>query len=154
MRRSLLALCTVLAFSSLLIGCEDESTSDTTTTLEPPTLELVSPADGACVAIGSDPNAHVPFVLKTSYLYLRSPGVCGDAAQCGHLELWVNDEIVARFTSNVVEWDLANVADRYGDFQIRIVAVTDAGESIVDADGEPLVVTRTITTAESCPNNP
>lgn len=138
-----------------MLGCEDDSTSDdTSTTVEPPTMELVSPEEGACVAIDSDPNAVVPFVLKTTWLYLRPPGVCGDAVQCGHLQLWVNDKLVARVTSSVVEWDVATVINRYGDFQIRIVAVTDAGESIVDAEDQPLVVTRTITTAEKCPSEP
>jgi hypothetical protein len=137
------------------LGCEDDSTSTTDgTVVDPPTMELVSPADGACVAIGTDPNVRVPFVLKTSWLYLRPPGICGDSVQCGHLELWVNDKLIQRASTTVVEWDMVSVIERYGDFVIRIAAVTDAGKSILDADGQPLELTRTVTTAESCPSNP
>lgn len=117
-------------------------------------MELVSPEDGACVAIGSDPNARVPFVLKTTWLYLRPPGICGDGAQCGQLVLWIDDELRARTASNVIEWDVASVVDRYGEFHARIAAVTDEGKSINDAEGKPLEVTRTFTTAVSCPANP
>lgn len=117
-------------------------------------MEMVSPADGACVAIKSDPDVRIPFVLKTTWLYLRPPGFCGDAVQCGQLALWVNDKLVARVSTFVVEWDLSSLVERYGQFNIRIAAITDAGEKILDADGKPLEVTRTITTAVSCPVEP
>lgn len=118
-------------------------------------MELQSPAEGACVAIGTDPNALVSFVLKTSWLYLRPPGVCGEAVQCGQLVLWINDEIVARAASNVIEWDVASAVNRYGEFHAKILAVTDEGKHIVGADGKTdLMVTRTFTTAVSCPVTP
>lgn len=80
--------------------------------------------------------------------------MCGEAVQCGQLVLWINDEIVARAASNVIEWDVANTVNRYGEFQARIAAVADDGKRIVDADGKPLELTRTITTADECPVNP
>lgn len=154
MNRRHLAICVVLATSTSLLGCEEETTSEDSVQVEPPTMELTSPADGACVSIGTNPNARVSFVLKTSWLYLRPPGVCGEAVQCGQLVLWINDEIVARAASNVIEWDVANTVNRYGEFQARIAAVADDGKRIVDADGKPLELTRTITTADECPVNP
>lgn len=154
MNRRHLAICVVLATSTSLLGCEEETTAEDTVQVEPPTMELTSPADGACVSIGTNPNARVSFVLKTSWLYLRPPGVCGEAVQCGQLVLWINDEIVARAASNVIEWDVANTVNRYGEFQARIAAVADDGKRIVDADGKPLELTRTITTADECPVNP
>lgn len=156
MKHSLLVLCLVLPFFGLVCGCDDTSTTDTTTTtdVDPPTMELVSPTEGACVEIGTDPNVRVPFVLKTAWLYLRPPGVCGDSAQCGHLVLWANDKLVARASAAVIEWDMVTVIERYGEFKIRIKAVTDAGGDILDAEGKPLEVTRTITTAASCAANP
>jgi hypothetical protein len=152
MRRLHAALCSLVAASALILcGCE-EDTTDTTETEDvgPATMELVSPAEGACVPIGSDPDTHVSFVLKTSALYLRAPGICGDAVQCGQLLLWANDKLYERSASNVIEWDLVNVIDRYGEFSIKIAAVTDSDAPINDAEGAPLVVTRSITTAVSC----
>ncbi|HMY16797.1 MAG TPA: hypothetical protein PKA58_10800 [Polyangium sp.] len=161
MIRRHLALFIALAASSSLLGCEDETTTDDSVQVEPPTMELQSPAEGACVAIGADPNARVSFVLKTSWLYLRPPGVCGEAAQCGQLVLWINDEIVARAASNVIEWDVASAVNRYGEFHARIAAVADDGKLIADtgkyvaeAGDKPLEVTRTFTTAVTCPANP
>jgi hypothetical protein len=155
MRRPHLALCSLLVASSVVLGCEEETTSTTEdVTVDPPTMELVSPAEGACVAIGTDPDVRIPFELKTTWLYLRPPGVCGDSVQCGQLELWANDKLVQRSSTNVIEWEMVTVIERYGDFAIRIAAVTDAGKSIPDADDKPLQVTRKITTAESCPANP
>jgi len=117
-------------------------------------MQLVSPVEGACIAIGTDPNVSVPFVLKTSSLYLRPPGFCGEAAQCGQLLLWANDKRVARAATEVIEWEMVTVIERFGDFAIRIAAVTDADKSILDANKKPLEVTGTITTAETCPANP
>ena len=155
MRGRHLAFCSLVAAASVVLGCEEDSTTTTdAVTVDPPTMELVSPAEGACISIGTDPDARVPFVLKTSWLYLRPPGICGDSVQCGHLELWVDDKLVERASTTVIEWDLVTVIERYGDFAIRIAAVTDAGKSIPDADDKPLEVTRTITTAESCPTKP
>lgn len=154
MKRSTLALCTLFAISNLLLGCEDETTTDEGTQVEPATMELESPAEGACIAIGSDPNARVSFVLKTTWLYLRAPGVCGDSVQCGQLVLWIDNEQVTRAASNVIEWDVATVPNRYGQFTARIEARTDAGKNINDADGKPLIATRTFTTAVTCPVQP
>ena len=155
MRGRHLALCSLLAAASVVLGCEADSTTTTAVvTVEPPTMELASPAEGACVAIGSDPDARIHFELKTTWLYLRAPGICGDSVQCGQLELWVNDKLVERASTTVIEWEMVTVIERYGDFDIRIAAVTDVGKSILDADGNPLEVTRTITTAESCPTKP
>jgi hypothetical protein len=155
MRGRYLALYSLLAISNVVLGCTTDSTSTTAAaTVDPPTMELVSPAEGACIAIGTDPNVSIPFVLKTSSLYLRPPGICGDAVQCGQLVLWVNDKQVQRASTSVIEWDLVTTVERYGDFAIRIEAVTDAGKSILDADGKPLEVNRVITTAETCLANP
>jgi hypothetical protein len=156
MRGRYLALCSLLAVSVVLLGCEEEDSSTETETIQvdPPTMELVSPADGDCVAIGSDPDVRIPFELKSSWLYLRPPGYCGESVQCGHLLLWANDKIVARSSTSVIEWEMTTVINRYGEFKIRIVAVTDAGAIIPDADGNPLEVTTTITTAVSCPAEP
>ena len=156
MRRRHLALCSLLALSCVFLGCTDDTTTDDTETthVDPPTMELVSPAEGACVAIGSDPNVRIPFVLKTSWLYLRPPGVCGEAAQCGQLLLWANDKLVERSSSNVIEWDMFTVIERYGEFKIRIAAFYDTGANILNAEGKPLELTRTITTAVSCPAEP
>lgn len=155
MGRRHLALCSLLVASSLALGCEDDSTStDEGTQVEPPTMELTSPTEGACISIGTDPEARIPFVLKTSWLYLRPPGICGDSVQCGHLVLWIDDKIVAASSTSVIEWNVASVIDRYGEFHARIAAVTDEGANILDAENLPLEVTRTITTAESCPNTP
>lgn len=155
MRGRHLALCSLLTVASAVLGCEeDETTTTDAVVVDPPTMELVSPAEGACVAIGSDPDARIPFVLKTTWLYLRPPGICGDSAQCGHLELWVDDKLVTSASTTVIEWEMVTVIQRYGDFVIRIAAVTDDGKSIPDADGKALEVTRTITTADSCPTEP
>lgn len=150
MRR--LGLCLLAAtMAAFLCGCEDDTT-DTTETVDvgPPTMELVSPVEGACVAIGDEPDTRLPFILKTSALYLRPPGICGDAVQCGQLLLWANDKFYQRSATNVIDWELSSVINRYGEFLIKIEAVTDAGDPILDADGAPLVATRTITTAVSC----
>lgn len=155
MGRRTLALCSLLALSSVFLGCEEETSTDTDgTQVEPPTMELLRPAAGACVAIGSDPDVRIPFELKSTWLYLRPPGFCGEAVQCGQLVLWVNDKLVARASTSVIEWDMVTVIDRYGEFNIRIAAITDAGESILNAEGKPLEVTLTITTAVSCPAEP
>lgn len=155
MNRRTLALCTLFAVSNLLLGCEDETTTeDEGVKVDPPTMELVSPAEGACIAIGSDPSARVSFVLKTTWLYLRAPGICGDSAQCGQLVLSIDGVQVTRAASNVIEWDVATVPNRYGQFQARIEALTESGEAINDADGKPLVATRSFTTAVSCPAEP
>jgi len=141
----------MVALSGLLSGCEDESSDTTETTdVAPPTMELVSPVEGACVTIGDDPDTHVSFILKTSALYLRPPGICEDSVQCGQLLLWANDKLYHRSAKNVIDWDMSTVIHRYGEFVIRIEAVTDAGASILDANDKPLVVTRTITTAVLC----
>jgi hypothetical protein len=155
MRGRLLALCSLLAVASLVLGCEDDATTTTAAvTVDPPTMDLLSPVDGACVSIGTNPDVRIPFVLKTTWLYLRPPGICGDSVQCGQLELWVDDKLVQRASTTVIEWQMVTVVERYGEFMIRIAAVTDDGKSIPDADGNALEVTRTITTAETCPTMP
>jgi len=154
MNRRTLALCTLFAASNLLLGCEDETTTDEGVTVDPPTMELTSPAEGACVAIGSEINSRVSFVLKTSWLYLRAPGICGEAVQCGQLVLSIDGDQVTRAATNVIEWDVASVPNRYGQFEARIEALKDSGEPIEDAAGEPLVATRSFTTAVSCPAEP
>jgi hypothetical protein len=152
MKRKTLALWAVLAVAMSSLGCEEETTTDTESVeVDPPTMELVSPAEGACVSIGTDPNARVSFVLKSTWLYLRPPGICGTGVQCGQLALWVDDTLVTRAATNVIEWEVATVPNRYGEFKFRIEALTDAGKAITDADDKPLVATRTITTAVACP---
>lgn len=154
MKRSTFALCTLFAVSNLLLGCEEETTTEEGVEVDPPTMELESPAEGACVSIGTDPSARVSFVLKTTWLYLRAPGICGDSVQCGQLVLWIDDVQVTRAASNVIEWDVATVPNRYGQFEARIEARTDTGKNINDAEGKPLVATRSFTTAVSCPAAP
>ncbi len=150
-----MALLSLFALASvLLVGCTEDSSTDTTNTVAvgPPSMEFTSPAEGACFTIADNPEARIPFVVKTSSIYLRSPGICGDAVQCGQLRLSANGKVYQRSTTNVIEWEIGtvDVADRYGTFAIEIAAVTDADKVLVDKDAKPLVVTRNITTAVSC----
>jgi hypothetical protein len=53
------------------------------------TLDIVWPPEGAVVALGSDAEAAVGVVVRSSFV-LRAAGQCGNTPQCGHIHLKID----------------------------------------------------------------
>ena len=78
-----------------LTACDDTTT--TTTSIGPtgnPTLVFADPSSAEpgplCVEVNDDPEFAFPLLVEVEELLLRPPGLCGVAAQCGHLALTVD----------------------------------------------------------------
>jgi hypothetical protein len=53
---------------------------------EPAKLEIVWPAEGVVVPLGSDPERAVGVVVRSNFT-LRPAGKCGDEPRCGHIHM-------------------------------------------------------------------
>ncbi|AUX32290.1 uncharacterized protein SOCE836_044270 [Sorangium cellulosum] len=141
-------------------GCSDDETSTAPGPTGVPQLEIVSPKDGACVAIGepsdasSDDGPTVPISVTVSELLLRPPGTCLTYRQCGHLVLSVDGERNNAAAGRVIDVRLGALdpEERYGELEITIAAVSDAGEPILGGESkqEPLTRSLSLTVAASC----
>jgi len=74
------AICGVLAAFSTAAMAEDVT----------PSVRIVSPADGAVVVLGDDPNRSVPIEIAVDDFVMKKLGTCGDVHNCGHAHLWVD----------------------------------------------------------------
>ncbi|WP_437338804.1 hypothetical protein [Sorangium sp. So ce394] len=141
-------------------GCSDDETSTAPGPTGVPELEIVSPKDGACVAIGepsdasSDDVPTVPISVTVSELLLRPPGTCLTYRQCGHLVLSVGGERNNAAAGRVIDVRLGALdpEERYGELEITVAAVSDAGEPILGGESkqEPLTRSLSLTVAPSC----
>ncbi|MCC6555849.1 MAG: hypothetical protein IT372_23040, partial [Polyangiaceae bacterium] len=146
----------VAALALAVSGCSDDTTS--TAVAGPtgnPKLAILSPKDGACVAIGSGIDATIPVEIKVENLYLRPPGACGVYKQCGHLVLRVNGVENNRGSATVIDVLLRKLADRYAGLTISVEVINDAGEPILavltdGAEPAPLMRSVTVTTQVAC----
>ena len=138
-------------------GCGDDETT-TTASVGPtgnPQLAIISPKDGACIAIGTEPDATIPIQIGVTGLYLRPPGACGVYEQCGHLVLRVNGLENNRGAAPLIDVQMRKLADRYADLTIAIEVIDDTGMAILskpdkDAEAVPLVKSITLMTRASC----
>jgi hypothetical protein len=53
---------------------------------EPAKLEIVWPANGMVVPLGSDPERAIGVVVRSNFV-LRPAGKCGDEPRCGHIHM-------------------------------------------------------------------
>ncbi len=150
--RCLRSFGTLFVAAALLVGCTEDSQETTTETgsTEPPKFSIKSPAEGACISIGDEPDVGIPFVLEVEALTLRPPGFCQGTAGCAHLVLSANGKVMNRGSGTVLEFPMIGVADRYDQFDVEIIAAGDDGSPLVGGEGSVLRATRTITTAVSC----
>lgn len=142
-------------------GCSDDETTSTNTTASAaprnPHLEITSPADGACIAIGTDPDARIPIQLETQEMIVRPPDFCGSISGCGHFVLLVNGRENNIGTTRLIDVLLRKLADRYATFEITAEARDDDNEVLTDKSTDteiPARATLTVTTALSCDKSP
>jgi hypothetical protein len=133
----------LLALALLLGACSDDST----TTAAPPgkvTLRVSAllpvggqpvrePFDAACVSLGADRLLGVELTIEN--YALRSPGICGDAVQCGYAQLTLlraSDGSTAvgpiATASTGVVLDLSGVAPLDGDYLVHPELLTTYGK--------------------------
>jgi hypothetical protein len=55
-----------------------------------PQVRIVSPANGATVVLGDDPNRSVPVELAIDNFTFKKLGGCGEMTNCGHAHLWID----------------------------------------------------------------
>jgi hypothetical protein len=55
-----------------------------------PQVRIVSPANGATVVLGDDPNRSVPVELALENFAFKKLGSCGEVTNCGHAHLWID----------------------------------------------------------------
>ncbi|XXT24804.1 hypothetical protein WME94_25050 [Sorangium sp. So ce429] len=155
--RLALVLAAALAGAS---GCSDDEGESVPGPTGTPALEIVTPKDGACVAIGAPPAAPsadeptIPIRVSVSQLLLRPPGTCGTYAQCGHLELSIGGEKNSAAAGLVIDARLGELdpEERYGELTIAVTIVSDAGVPLLGGESrkEPLTRSLSLTVAESC----
>jgi hypothetical protein len=141
-------------------GCSsDDTTSQTTTPKGDMALAIVTPDDGACVAVGESAAGLLPIRVTTENIDLRPPGLCGAATQCGHLGLYVDGTLNNRGSSAVVPVRLDALgetpAERLRTITIIVRLLDDAGTMVLDptSDAGALVEdTIMLTTAATCPD--
>lgn len=105
------------------------------------------------MAVGDDPDAHIPVQVKVADLVLRPPGVCGGAAGCGHLVLRVNGVANNIGASAVIDVLHRKLAAPYADLEISVEVANDAGEPLMNTSvtpSTPVVATVKITTKATC----
>ena len=123
---------------------------------------VVGIAGALCLAAASDPADRLPDPAQEAQarsifrdvrcLVCQNESIDDSQAElAADLRKIVREQVSAGRSDGEIKQFLI---ERYGEFAIRIEAVTDAGKSILDADGKPLEVNRVITTAETCPANP
>ncbi|WP_437693226.1 hypothetical protein [Sorangium sp. So ce176] len=141
-------------------GCSDEETASAPGPTGTPEIAIVSPKDGACVAIGApsaDPSAGeptIPIHVGISQLLLRPPGTCGTYSQCGHLVLSLDGEENSAGAGRVIDVRLGQLdaEERHGEHTITVAVVSDTGEPILGGENrqEPLTRSLSLTIAASC----
>lgn len=152
--------------AALVAGCSDDPTEviDPGPTGNPSIAFQDPPSGGAptCVSIGEDANSRVPLLVKVSELLLRPPGGCGDIAQCGHLVLYANDVLNNETAARAVDLLVYKLGDPYHDgsvhagsdapdvLRVRVEAVDDAGEPLLDDEGVELVDSVELITVVDC----
>ena len=164
-----------LAFAAVVVSCasaaavglnacssETTGTTDTTCSTEAPTLEIVSPAEGACVPVSDGPDAFVPVVVRAKHFKLVPPGGCNGCVNCGHLALFVNGTQNNTGVSSIIDVLFqGKIPDRFADLELEVKLVDDDGnpwQPPVDAgadsgttvEGSVLAAAVRITTASSC----
>lgn len=151
------AFALLLALPAIVLGSVAGCSSDTVTApdLGPtgnPTLTILSPTNGACIAVGSDPNATVSVQTAVTNVLLRPPGACAGIAQCGHLELTVNGVANSQSAATSVDVLLRKLADRTTDLTVEITLVDESGAPLLDhsATPRPLRAAVVVTTRASC----
>jgi hypothetical protein len=161
----------IVAASMTAVGCSSSDSSTATSgtaTPTDPSIAILSPTTGSCVAVGDDPNAEVPILVSTSQLALRPPvaatddpstSFCTGYAHCGHLVLTARTmpDIAAVPVFNnesagpVIPLLLRKLANRYTDFFLTVAAVADDGTPIVHIDGAtPVTATLKISVRAAC----
>lgn len=160
----MLARCFALvALTSLGLGCSSTSTSETSAgPVGPASFALTSPADGACIAIGTDVTAHVPLAFETTNVVLRPPGACGSYANCGRIALRADGLANNEGASFAVDLVLGKLANPYHDGEIHegtgkadllpieATLLTDSGTPMTDTDGEDLTLNFALVIKPSC----
>src|SRR5262249_32871919 len=104
------ALVAASALSPVACGEDTTPATDAGPTGQPK-LEITSPADQACIAIGDDPHFQIPVTVKATELRLRPPGVC-DVPQCGYLVLSANGVVRAQSATSTLQLSF-NVPNSY-----------------------------------------
>lgn len=81
--KSLLAACVLLIpFATLALAQAGEA----------PTIAIVTPVQGAAVALGGDAEKSIEVRVRVTGFTLRAAGQCGSDANCGHLHLKIDPE--------------------------------------------------------------
>lgn len=101
----------------------------------PPTLEIVSPGDGAVIGSGTP----VPLVLATTDFNLTEPGAGGADPNAGHVQIYVDDTLFALTSDPAVMLPLSS-----GMHGIRVRLVRDDGSGLSPevTDSVSVMVTR------------
>lgn len=125
---------------------------------DPPSIAVVSPAEGACVAVGESAESGVPpvIVVETEGLLLRPPGTCGTLVQCGSLVLRAGGVEIARTSARAVELDLTKLEERLGPVEVEVEVLNDAGVPLLDQSTPPapLVARASFVTQARCEEGP
>ncbi|HSN98092.1 MAG TPA: hypothetical protein VLS89_07325 [Candidatus Nanopelagicales bacterium] len=132
-------------------GCSDDTTSSSTGGVAAePSLAISSPAEGACVAVGTDPNATFSVQVGAGNVRLRPPGACGNFANCGYLVLRVNGVENNRASTRLIDVQLRKLADPYADLTISVEVHTSEGQPLLNRAGEPVMASVQVRTEPSC----
>ncbi|MBI4703607.1 MAG: hypothetical protein HY744_21050 [Deltaproteobacteria bacterium] len=153
--------------AAVLLACSaDESAPVVVGPTGAPALAIVEPLgtaqSPACASIGTDPGYRLLVLVAPTELLLRPPGLCGEAVQCGHLELYVEGVLNNRGSCAAIELLLRRLADRYHDgsihartgepdvLHVRVDVVGDAGDPLLDRTGKPLSAETVLVTVPDC----
>jgi uncharacterized membrane protein YgcG len=148
-------------------SCSTETVASTAVCdIGTPTLGIVSPVEGACLAVSGGADAYIPVVVNAANFQIRPPGSCSGCANCGHLRLRVNDEDNNASSSSVVDVDFqGKIPGHFGDFKLTVELMDDCGNpwappavdgGVLDCDAgpaknvTPLVASVTVTTKPTC----
>jgi hypothetical protein len=159
-----LALVLVLA----CVGCGDvETTAIDVGPTGNPTLAFSEPAvsggEAVCVSLGDDAETQVPLLTTTTELILRPPGACRNFAQCGHLGLFAAGVLNNESAVHAIDLLVRKLADPYHDggvhqgtgepdvLRLAVVVLNDAGDPLLDHQGEELRDELDLITVPECP---
>lgn len=147
----------------LLAAC-GSATTDTEVLPQPPmSFALLAPADGACVAIGTEVTARIPIQFAANNVLLRTVGACGSNGNCGSLKLRAGAVDNNQGASLVVDLLLGKLANPYHDgaphpgtgkpnvLPIEASLLAENGASLLDVNGTPLTLTFGLIIKPSCP---
>jgi hypothetical protein len=113
--------------------------------------------------VSDETDARVPLLVEVTELVLRAPGACGSYVQCGHLSLYVNDELNNESAVPGIDLLLRKLADRYHDgaplpdsgepdlLRVRVEVQNDDGQPLTNHAGEPLEDEVRLITLAECP---